>query len=225
MRRVAHYRVVCDRRLGAPTVNTTAAVISRVAGDDVVLDHRRGLRIHDAAAMPREGQVAADSIVCDHGRGAVEAPDAGAVYRRIGADCVAGFGTEVARSFWGREVWTHSNYIGDSVIGNNVSFGAGMVTGNLRLDEKNVQIECDGQKVDCQTNKVGLITGNYVRVGINASTMPGISIGSNSIVGPGVILNHSISNNKFVRGEVELKISDNKLDVASLDRKTMQKKL
>ena len=53
----------------------------------------------------------------------------------VGRDCVVGFTTEVTRSYLNKEVWMHSNYIGDSIIDSNVSFGAGSVTGNLRFDE------------------------------------------------------------------------------------------
>lgn len=128
----------------------------------------------------------------------------------IGANCVIGFGSEVARSYVGDNVWTHTNYIGDSVIGNDVSFGAGTVTGNLRLDEKNIQVGVNGGKMDCGSNKFGLVTGNHIRVGINASFMPGIKIGSNSFVGAGIVVAQDIPEGSYVAGRWELKIRPNK---------------
>jgi len=128
----------------------------------------------------------------------------------IGENCVIGFSTEVARSWLGNEVWTHSNYLGDSVIGNNVSFGAGAVTGNLRFDEGNIKVVIGDEKIDSGTNKLGLITGNNIRVGINASFMPGVKIGSNSLVGAGFVINQDIPEGSYVAGELKLKIIPNK---------------
>lgn len=143
----------------------------------------------------------------------------------VGNDCVIGFSSEVARSFLGNQVWTHSNYIGDSVIGNNVSFGAGTVTGNLRLDEGNIVINNAGQKMDIGSTKFGAIIGDHVRVGINTSIMPGVKIGENSMIGAGLVLAENVQPKSFVRGEWKLKISENKFDVGSLDRSKMRKKL
>jgi len=128
----------------------------------------------------------------------------------LGENCVIGFSTEVARSVLGDDVWTHSNYLGDSLIGDDVSFGAGCITGNLRFDEKNVQVSIGKGKVDSGTPKLGLITGNRIRVGINTSFMPGIKVGSDSLIGAGITLNQDIEPASFVRGETTLKISSNK---------------
>lgn len=143
----------------------------------------------------------------------------------IGSNCVVGFSTEVARSCLGDEVWTHSNYIGDSVIGNNVSFGAGSVTGNLRLDEKNVQVNFEGKKIDAQTNKFGAVIGDNVRIGVNTSLMPGIKIGGGSFIGAGIVVPEDVSEKSFVRGEWKLKISENRENIAKIDRTNFRKKL
>ncbi len=142
----------------------------------------------------------------------------------IGENCVIGFSTEVARSFLGNGVWTHSNYIGDSVIGNNVSFGGGTVIGNLRLDEANILVEVNGGKMDSKTNKLGIITGDNVRVGINTSFMPGVKIGANCLIGAGIIVAEDIPENSFVRGKTELKISENKINIESIDREKFKNK-
>lgn len=135
----------------------------------------------------------------------------------VGQNCVVGFNTEVARSYLSNKVWTHSNYIGDSVIGENVSFGAGTVTGNLRLDEGNIAVDVSGNIIDTKTNKVGLITGNNVRVGINTSLMPGVKVGNNCMVGAGIIIAQDIPDNSFARGSVELKVSPNNREIVDRD--------
>lgn len=143
----------------------------------------------------------------------------------VGRNCVIGYSTEVARSVLGDEVWTHSNYIGDSVIGNNVSFGAGTVTGNLRLDEKNVQVCYDGKKMDARTNKFGAIVGSNVRVGVNTSLMPGVRVGGGSFIGAGIVVPEDVAENSFVRGDWKLKVSENRENIGGMDRKNFKKNL
>ncbi|MGL5830955.1 MAG: sugar phosphate nucleotidyltransferase [Candidatus Altimarinota bacterium] len=135
------------------------------------------------------------------GKGCVVANNALVRESFLAEGCVAGFTTEIARSYLGRDVWTHSNYIGDSVIGNNVSFGAGANTGNLRLDEGNVGVRIKGVKVDSGRQKLGLIAGDNIRVGINVSFMPGVKVGGGTMIGGGVTINEDIGENKFVCAE------------------------
>ena len=136
----------------------------------------------------------------------------------IGADCLIGYATEVARSCVGNSVWTHTNYIGDSIIGNNVSFGAGSVTGNLRLDEGNISVDIRGNRTDSNRNKFGIVTGDHIRCGINTSFMPGVKIGNSVCVGAGITVSKDVPDDKFVYAKSELIMKDNKLDVKNLKR-------
>jgi len=122
----------------------------------------------------------------------------------IGDNCVIGFSSEISRSYIGDDSWTHNNYVGDSIIGNNVSFGAGTLTGNLRFDE--------GEIVEGR-NKLGTITGNNIRTGINCNLMPGIRIGSNSIISPGVNLAQDVPENSFVKAKTSTIVKENKLNI------------
>lgn len=117
----------------------------------------------------------------------------------VGANSVIGFNTEVARSYLGANVWTHTNYIGDSIIDDNVSFGSGCVTGNLRFDEKAISVEIKNQKINCGKNKLGAIIGKNVRFGVNTSLMPGVKIGANSIIGAGLTIHQNIPEKSFVK--------------------------
>ncbi len=80
----------------------------------------------------------------------------------------------------------HLSYIGDSIIAENVNLGAGTKIANLRLDEKTVKVTIDGKKIDSGRIKLGAIIGGYVKTGINVSIMPGVKIGSHSIIYPGI---------------------------------------
>ncbi len=143
----------------------------------------------------------------------------------VGDNCVIGFSTEVARSFLGDDVWTHSNYIGDSVIGTNCSFGAGTVVGNLRLDEKNISVNCNDEKVDSGRNKFGIVVGDNVRVGVNTSFMPGVKVGSGSFVGAGIVVGQDVENGKYVVGDWNLKIADNRATLDEDAREKMRKEM
>lgn len=145
------------------------------------------------------------------GRGCVVATNALVRDSYLGEECVIGFSTEVARSILGDHVWTHSNYIGDSIIGDNVSFGAGSVTGNLRFDEANVMVNIKEEKMDSGTPKLGLITGNNIRVGVNTSFMPGVKIGSDSLIGAGLVIGQDIPEKSFASGKIEMEIKPNQM--------------
>lgn len=148
------------------------------------------------------------------GKNSVIATNALVRQSHVGDNCVIGFSSEIARSYVGDHVWTHSNYIGDSIIGNNVSFGAGCVTGNLRLDEQPISLAIDGQSIDSGRTKLGLITGDDIRVGINTSFMPGVRIGSNSMVGAGIVVARDVPDGSFVKAKIDLELKKNLVKIS-----------
>ena len=133
----------------------------------------------------------------------------------IGNDCVIGFGSEITRSYIGNNSWLHRNFVGDSVLDENVSMGAGAVTANLKLNEQHVNTFINGKKTGSGRNRLGAIIGSNVRIGINASIMPGTKIGKNSHVGAGVVLDADLPDDKFCTLSSSYKIVENKftLDV------------
>lgn len=117
----------------------------------------------------------------------------------IGSDCVIGYNTEVKGSVLHDHVWTHMTYIGDSIIGRNVSFGGGSMVANFRLDEREITSEVQGEQVRSGLTKLGAIIGNDCRLGIQVGISPGIKIGSRTFVGSGTMVPHDIPENQFVR--------------------------
>lgn len=126
----------------------------------------------------------------------------------IGTDCVIGYTSEIKDSVISNHVWTHSTYIAESIIGTNVSFGAGSITANLRLDEKEIVSQIKGEKVSTHTYKFGTVIGDNVRIGIQVGIQPGNKIGSNSFINSRTLVTQDIPEKSFAQekcGELCLK--------------------
>lgn len=117
----------------------------------------------------------------------------------IGERCVIGYNTEVKASVLADHVWTHSTYLGDSVIGENVSFGAGCTTGNFRLDEGEILSAHNGKALPTGMTKLGAIIGNNCRLGIQIGINPGVKIGKDSFISGGTYVTEDIPAESFVR--------------------------
>jgi UDP-N-acetylglucosamine diphosphorylase / glucose-1-phosphate thymidylyltransferase / UDP-N-acetylgalactosamine diphosphorylase / glucosamine-1-phosphate N-acetyltransferase / galactosamine-1-phosphate N-acetyltransferase len=87
----------------------------------------------------------------------------------------------------------HLSYVGDSIIGENCSLGAGTLTANLRFDEAIVRSKVRGTMVSSGRRKLGAILGDDVRTGINVSIFPGVKIGPGSWIGPGAIVEKDLA--------------------------------
>ncbi len=181
-----------------------------VVGDNVVIEE--GVKIFEHATVQGPAYIGKNCVIGNN-----------ALVREsmLGDRCVVGYNTEVARSFVGDDCWFHSNYIGDTVMGNDVSFGAGAICANLRLDEK--EISSAGE--NSGRNKLGPIFGDHIRVGVNTSIMPGIRIGSNTMITSGLTVVEDIAEGSFVSGKTELKITKNKASLDSKSREKMKKNI
>jgi len=144
----------------------------------------------------------------------------------IGDNCVVGYGSEVKNSLIGNCCWFHTNYIGDSIIGDNCSFGSGTVTANFRFDESTVPVKIKGEKIDSGRDKLGAIIGDNCKAGVNCSILPGIKLGPNSIVGPGVTLQEDLEPNKMIFVDKKsYVIKDRSIEAAAGKREELLKKL
>ncbi len=82
----------------------------------------------------------------------------------------------------------HLSYVGDSILGEDCNLGAGTVTANYRLDSGTIKMAVKDRVVDSGRRKLGAVLGDNVKAGINALFMPGVKVGSNSQIGPDVIV-------------------------------------
>jgi len=106
----------------------------------------------------------------------------------VGKNCVIGGGCEVARSYLADRVMLHRNYVGDSVLADNVLMGAGTITANYRFDGAEITSIGNREKIATSLNKLGVMMGSAVKIGVNAAIMPGVKIGAKAIIGPGEIV-------------------------------------
>jgi UDP-N-acetylglucosamine diphosphorylase / glucose-1-phosphate thymidylyltransferase / UDP-N-acetylgalactosamine diphosphorylase / glucosamine-1-phosphate N-acetyltransferase / galactosamine-1-phosphate N-acetyltransferase len=173
---------------------------SAVIDGDVVIEDN--VRILEGAVIRGPSYIGANSVIGN-----------GVLVREsfINKNCVVGYGSEVKHSYISDNCWFHTNYIGDSVIDIDCSFGAGAVTANFRTDEREVKVSIGDQEVDSGHTKLGTFMGKGSRVGVNASIMPGIKIGANCVIGPHVFLNRDIDPNIIVVEDRSYKIIPNRI--------------
>jgi bifunctional UDP-N-acetylglucosamine pyrophosphorylase/glucosamine-1-phosphate N-acetyltransferase len=86
----------------------------------------------------------------------------------------------------------HLSYVGDSVLGEGVNFGAGTTTSNLRHDGKNHSSVVNGKLMDTGRRKFGTIVGDRVHTGINTSIYPGRKLWPHTTTLPGEIVRQDI---------------------------------
>jgi bifunctional N-acetylglucosamine-1-phosphate-uridyltransferase/glucosamine-1-phosphate-acetyltransferase GlmU-like protein len=78
----------------------------------------------------------------------------------------------------------HFNYVGDSILGNQAHFGAGVICSNLRLDQKPIVIRTATATYETGLRKFGAIVGDQAEVGCNAVLNPGTLLGQRALVMP-----------------------------------------
>jgi len=86
----------------------------------------------------------------------------------------------------------HLSYVGDSVIGENVNFGAGTIIANLRHDDKNIQSEYEKKLVDTGRRKFGAVLADNAKTGIHTSIYPGRKMWPGTTTLPGEVVKKDI---------------------------------
>jgi bifunctional UDP-N-acetylglucosamine pyrophosphorylase/glucosamine-1-phosphate N-acetyltransferase len=107
----------------------------------------------------------------------------------IGDKCHVGQAVEIKNSILlpGTNVG-HLSYLGDSILGEKVNFGAGTITSNLRHDGGSHRSPIDGQMVDTGRRKLGAIVGDGVHTGIHTSIYPGRKLWPKTTTLPGAVI-------------------------------------
>ena len=123
-------------------------------------------------------------------------------YTNLEDGVLIGANAEVVRSIFEARSHIHSGYLGDSIIGEDARIGAGIITANVKMDRQEIRPKVKGKEIETKLTSLGMIIGNGVHFGIGVKTMPGIMIGSHSVIGPGSTVmknvpSDSIFYNKF----------------------------
>jgi NDP-sugar pyrophosphorylase family protein len=107
----------------------------------------------------------------------------------IGDGAVVGANTEVKRAiFLPHAKAPHLNYVGDSILGAGVNLGAGTVLSNFRHDGQEIRVPIDGTLRSTGRRKLGAILGDGVMTGCNCVLHPGVVVGRETRLYPGVQL-------------------------------------
>jgi NDP-sugar pyrophosphorylase family protein len=103
----------------------------------------------------------------------------------FGDNVLIGHAVEVKNSiFLNNSTAAHLNYIGDSIIGNNVNISGGVIIANLRLDKKPIRIMLGEKMTDTGLLKFGALVGDNSNIGVNSVLNPGTILGKKTVVYP-----------------------------------------
>lgn len=157
-------------------VTQNAEAIIEAALEDLSEDYRieGGIAIH-RSALVESGAVLKRPIII--GEGCLVAAGGylrGGVY--LDSGCIIGPGCEAKTCFiFTGSKLAHLNFVGDSIVGQNVNIEAGAVVANYRneLEEKAIRLLLGGKIVETGVEKFGALIGDQVRVGANAVIAPG----------------------------------------------------
>ena len=124
------------------------------------------------------------------GRGATVGPNA---YVRgstaIGAGANVGHAVEIKNSvLMANASVGHLSYVGDSILGEGINFGAGTTVANLRHDDEPVELTVKGERVSTGRGKLGVVVGDGAKTGINTSLNAGVVLGAGVTTTPGEVL-------------------------------------
>ncbi len=109
----------------------------------------------------------------------------------LGPGAKVGHSVEIKNSVLVRDASVgHLSYVGDSVLGEAVNFGAGTTVANLRHDEANVLVTVKGTRTDTGRRKFGVVCGPGVKTGINTSLNAGITLSADARTAPGDVITH-----------------------------------
>ena len=154
--------------------------------------------VHKSVKIDKSATIIGPCLVLENSEIRVNAYIRGNVI--IGKNCVIGNSTELKNAILFDEVKVpHFNYIGDSILGYKVHFGAGSLTSNVKSDESNVTLTINSEKIKTNRKKIGALVGDKVEIGCNTVLTPGSIIGKNTTIYPLVMVRGEIPENKIVK--------------------------
>lgn len=111
----------------------------------------------------------------------------------IGDRCHIGQSVEIKNSIVLEDTNVgHLSYVGDSILGKKVNFGAGTTVSNLRHDHGNHKSMVGEGLVDTGRRKLGVMVGDGVHTGIGTLIYPGRKIWPGMTTRPGEVVQKDI---------------------------------
>jgi UDP-N-acetylglucosamine diphosphorylase / glucose-1-phosphate thymidylyltransferase / UDP-N-acetylgalactosamine diphosphorylase / glucosamine-1-phosphate N-acetyltransferase / galactosamine-1-phosphate N-acetyltransferase len=113
----------------------------------------------------------------------------------IGDETHIGFNCEVGRSYLlGHDKIPHQNVIVDSLIGENVWFGAYSVTLNVLFTRKKIPFEIDkGKAINTGMDHFGAVIGNNCTISTSVTIFPGRHIHPGTVISPDTIVTRTLA--------------------------------
>jgi len=156
------------------------AILSGVQSDYII---KNGVALHNSAIIEEGAVIKGPAVISD-----ACFIGAGAYLRDgvfLGPNVSIGPGCEIKSSilFNGTRI-AHFNFIGDSLIGNDVNFEAGAVIANHynERNDKIIQVKYKSELISTGIEKFGALVGDHSRIGANSVLSPGTILNKNSIV-------------------------------------------
>jgi UDP-N-acetylglucosamine diphosphorylase / glucose-1-phosphate thymidylyltransferase / UDP-N-acetylgalactosamine diphosphorylase / glucosamine-1-phosphate N-acetyltransferase / galactosamine-1-phosphate N-acetyltransferase len=103
----------------------------------------------------------------------------------FGKSVKIGPGSEIKQSFISdNSAVAHFNYIGNSLIGQNINFEAGSICANHYNERKNknISVKYKDNIINTHSDKFGSLLGDDSKVGANAVLSPGTILDKNTVV-------------------------------------------
>lgn len=116
----------------------------------------------------------------------------------IGHYCKLGQGFEILGGvFFDYVAATHyGEFYG--VVGESSDLGAGTTSGNLRFDDQKQSHVIQGRRETPRKFHSASYLGDFTRTGVGVLLMPGVKVGSNSVVGSGVTLDYDVEDQTLI---------------------------
>ena len=153
----------------------------KLLSDDFEINN--GIAIHKTAIVEKNAILKAPLIIEENCFVAANACLRNGVF--LSKNVKIGMGVEIKSSIISNNsAVAHFNFIGDSIIGENVNFEAGSITANHfnEREYKEIFVKIDDNIINTQVVKFGSLIGDYSKIGANAVLSPGTILKKNSVV-------------------------------------------
>jgi UDP-N-acetylglucosamine diphosphorylase / glucose-1-phosphate thymidylyltransferase / UDP-N-acetylgalactosamine diphosphorylase / glucosamine-1-phosphate N-acetyltransferase / galactosamine-1-phosphate N-acetyltransferase len=109
--------------------------------------------------------------------------------------CIVGPGAELKSAFvFSNTKLAHFNFVGDSILGDDVNLEAGSIVCNYRNERpsKEIRVRVGATVYGTGVEKFGSLIGDGSRIGANAVVAPGALLRRGTVVGRGVSIDQEI---------------------------------